>query len=504
MVKRTAPSPVVSGIGSSTALPHPQVTANSVATAVGIGSGRTALGVTETLPETWLEALTARQTNLTIVTQFYPPDFAATGQLIEELSHNLVHENLNVHVFTGQPGYAYKKGDAPSKERSERLFVQRSRTSRLLQGRIRGKALNGVLFLIRALVHMLKARHRGDVLMVTTAPPFLVVLGYLVHLLFRTPYICLLYDLYPDIAVELGVVTAKHPIARLWDKFNRHVWRKSAGLIVLSSTMRDRIVAKCPDVASKIAVIHSWADPERITPMEKADNWFAQQHELVEPFTVVYSGNMGRCHDMDTILQAAKMLAHRPNPNRPIKFVFIGDGAKRKPAMRQIEEWGLTNCTFLPYQEKQNLSYSLTASDLSLVSVSPGMEGLVAPSKLYSALAAGRPLAIICETHSYLRDLIRDARCGGTFSSGDSTALADFILQLSEQPELVQDMGNAGRSYMEANFTPTLIAQEYAEVMRAAIADKVANRSDQVAPFSMPQEKNLSADRNFLLRSQLE
>jgi glycosyltransferase involved in cell wall biosynthesis len=400
---------------------------------------------------------------LSIFTQFYPPDYAATGQLIEELAIQLGKLGINVKVFTGQPGYAFKKESAPLKERLDKLFIRRSRTARLWNARIRGKAINGILFCLRSGLHLMKAAGRGDILLITTAPPFLQVMGYLANRCFGTPYVCLIYDLYPDVAVELNVVSTKHWLVQSWNWLNKKIWRQAQSIVVLSSTMRERVVAKCPEVKDKISVIHNWANPDWIMPLAKQDNWFAQKHDLVNKFTVMYSGNMGRCHEMDTIMTAAKQLQ-----NEDIQFVFIGGGAKQQICAQQ----DLPNCRFLPYQEKHVLPHSLTACDLSLVSISSGMEGLVAPSKLYGILAAGRPVAAICEPHSYLKSLLLEANCGATFDNGDGTGLATFIRRLAQDPELALNMGTAGREYLESNFTPEIIALEYSKLLRQAVKPK--------------------------------
>ncbi|MEL6131261.1 MAG: glycosyltransferase family 4 protein, partial [Cyanobacteria bacterium J06628_4] len=320
------------------------------------------------------------QQTVKLVTQFFAPDYAATGQLLDELVRQLARQGMPVEVFTGQPGYAYGEAEAPSREITENLDVRRSRISQLWSNRVRGKALNGLLFAIRAFVHLLRHGFEKDkVLLLTTAPPFLPVIGYLVRLLFNTPYVVILYDLYPDIAVELGVVDYHHPVAKLWRWINQRVWRRAKSLIVLSPSMKERVAGHCPDIRDRIEVIHSWADPELIRPIEKKDNWFARKHGLVDTFTVLYSGNMGRCHDIDTIFEAAKLLR-----NEPIKFVCIGGGAKREKLIEDVKAEGLDkNFLFLPYQDKKDIPYSMTACDVSLVSVSEGMESLVAPSKLY-------------------------------------------------------------------------------------------------------------------------
>lgn len=137
--------------------------------------------------------------------------------------------------------------------------------------------------------------------------------------------------------------------------------------------------------------------------------------------------------------------------------------------MVEIDRLGLHNCKFLPYQDKETLPYSLTACDLSLVSIDLGMEGLIAPSKLYGMLAAGRPIAAICEKHSYLREMLTQAKCGGSFNNGDSKALSEFIRYLAVDRQLAHQMGKAGRNYLIANFTPQQIAQQYAKVLKQSM-----------------------------------
>lgn len=403
-------------------------------------------------------------TQVSIITQFYPPDYAATGQLIEELAIHLGNQGIQVNVFTGQPGYAFQKASAPAVEYAHQVVVRRSRATRFWSQQIRGKALNGIFFCLRAGLHLLHVAHKSDVLLLTTAPPYLSILGYLANLIFGVPYVCLLYDIYPDVAIQLSVISEQQWLARSWRYLNYKIWSKAQRLIVLSPNMKAQIEALHPEMADKISVIHNWAEPDWIVPVEKHKNWFAKKHNLVESFTVLYSGNMGRCHDLETILETAQLLR-----DTAVKFVFIGGGAKRSPCMDTVEQLGLTNCHFLPYQDKHVLPYSLTACDLSLVSVSQNMDGLVAPSKLYGALAAARPVAVICAAHSYLHQMVTEAGCGATFRHHDSDGLSKFILHLATHSTLAQEMGDAGRQYLQTHFTPELIAQQYAQVLRRSV-----------------------------------
>lgn len=405
---------------------------------------------------------------LGVFTQFFPPDYAPTGQLIDELTQNLSHQDIQISVLSGQPGYAMSsQRKAPLREQRNRVRVKRSRTAQLWPQKIRGKAINGLLFFIRAGLHLLCSFRQYDVILLTTAPPFLPVLGYLASLFLRKSYICLIYDLYPDIAVELNVVNHNHVLARVWRFVNYYVWKNSSGIIVLSGAMKQRVIQQCPRVRGKVSVIHSWADPKEIAPIPKTKNWFSWKYQLVDVFTVIYSGNMGRCHDMDTLLDAISRLR-----DEPIRFVFIGGGAKRPEMIHKLDSLNLTNCLFLPYQDKDVLPYSLTSGNLSLVSISPCMQDLVAPSKVYSALSSGRPIAAVCPKNSYLNDLIADANCGTTFENGDGKGLADFILYLQKDHKTAEAMGKNAYHYLEEHFTPQIISKEYFRVVNQSLHNR--------------------------------
>lgn len=215
----------------------------------------------------------------------------------------------------------------------------------------------------------------------------------------------------------------------------------------------------------KIAIVHNWADPNIIQPLPKSENWFSQEYNLDSKFTVLYSGNMGRCHDILTIIETVKILK-----DEPIQFVFIGNGAKRQNCIDTFTELGIENCLFLPYQDRQVLPYSLTACDLNLISIDREMEGLVAPSKLYSSLASGRPIAAICPADSYLRDIVITSHCGIAIENGDAKGLANFIVKLSQDAMLGKQMGENGRKYMLENFTPECIAEQYLQIILDCMA----------------------------------
>ncbi len=398
-----------------------------------------------------------RLKNISIVTQFYPPDYAATGQFIHELAAALADKGYNVSVFTGMPGYAFRETQVPKEEVDRGVLVRRTGSVKVLPRRIRGKLLSSLVFLLRSAVKFRSKLIRGSHLVITSAPPFLGVIGWLYNKCFGDTYSCIIYDIYPEVAVRLNVVDANHWLVRLWEVINAKVWQRATSLIVLSEPMKDLLLQKYPQLdPRKIHVIHSWADPKFIRPIAKEQNWFVKEHGWQDRFVVMYSGNLGRCHDEQTIVQCAELLQDNPK----IQFVFIGAGAGTHAVDRAIAN-GATNIIKLPYQDKDVLPYSLTACDLSLLSLKPSAEGVVAPSKLYGMMAAGKPIAAICPENSYLRDLIDRGHCGQCFTNGDAEGLAAFIRLLANDAELQREMGRNARERFEQNFTLEKILPQY-------------------------------------------
>jgi len=404
----------------------------------------------------------SRNARLSLVSQFFPPDFAATGQLLDDLTTRLAARGLQVQILTGMPAYAYNQQHAERIEFQPNRCIRRSLVSRFWPQRIRGRAVNGVLFCIRVAMRLLRYARRGDLILYTTEPAYLPLLGWLLHQITRTPYLVLLYDLYPDVLVQLKVLPTHHWLVRLWRGLNDLVFADAEELIVLSEPMAIRVRSHTPAATAKLNVIPSWSDPQQIHPRPKSSNWFVQKHQLNDHFTVLYSGNQGRCHDLITVLAAARLLRHEAT----IVFLFIGKGPQNQRLRALAHEWDLHNCRFLPYQNLEDLPFSLAAADLALVTLSPEAEGLVAPSKLYGHLAAGSPIAAVTPSDSYLRTIVETQGCGRWFANGDADGLATWIHELHNNPGDAVAYGKAARKFLECTATPELVVNQYLHLIQ--------------------------------------
>jgi len=394
--------------------------------------------------------------NLIFVSQFFAPDYAATGQLLDQLVNQLSKKGIFCKVITGMPSYSNNKKQDKF-EKSHNKVIYRSISSRIFPKNFAGKRINGFLFTISSMVKIVFTSNKKNIYLFTSEPAYLPIIASIVSVLFRKKYILLLYDLYPEILCGLNLINQKSLIIKMWKKLNRFMFKYSSEIIVLSDPMKTVIQKYNKKLKNKISVFPSWSDPKIIKPIPKKDNFFISKNKLLDYFVVLYSGNQGRCHDMYTIIKAAKLLKN----HKKIVFLFIGNGFYNKELRNFAKDNNLKNCLFLPYQEFQDLPFSLNAADVSIVSVKKGLESLVAPSKLYGHLAAGTPILGVSGEKSFLDKLIKKWKFGYCIRNGCSDELANLIVKLLNNPHLRNELGTRGINYLIKNSTPYIVGKSY-------------------------------------------
>jgi glycosyltransferase involved in cell wall biosynthesis len=369
----------------------------------------------------------------TFISQYFYPSHTSTAQLLTDLSLNLSTSGHTILVLTSTPS------------NSALPPVNITRTySRFHQGHsISSKALASLAFLLSGLGYVLRLP-KSTSLLIASNPPYAGLLGLAFKYLKGGQYTFLFQDIFPESAALSGVLKSNGLLYHFFQRLMSFICHQAKCTIVLTPAMQTYLEEKQPHLQGKLQVIENWA-VEAIHPQPKAENPFAQQHGLDKIFTVLYSGNIGRLHDIETIAEAIYLLR-----DQPIQFVFIGDGPKRSILTNYQEKYQLTNLVLLPFQPRQQLPHTLTACDLSLVSLIPGAEQIVAPCKLYGMLAAGRAILSLSTPGSYLDQLLNQHHCGINLAPGDPDRLAQTIKTLSTQTEYVATLGhNAHQLYQQ-------------------------------------------------------
>ena len=165
-------------------------------------------------------------------------------------------------------------------------------------------------------------------------------------------------------------------------------------------------------------------------------------------FTLLYAGNLGLGHDLDTVVRALTHLNGQVN----IRAVFVGEGKARLPLMNLTENLGLHNIKFQRPVPLYRLSDLLAEGDVHVVSQKLGTEGLIVPSKIYSVLAAARPTLFIGPNDCEPAVIVRESCSGIVVQPGDVHGTAEAIKQLASDPDLRREMGRRAREYYEEHF----------------------------------------------------
>jgi glycosyltransferase involved in cell wall biosynthesis len=209
-------------------------------------------------------------------------------------------------------------------------------------------------------------------------------------------------------------------------------------------------------------IIENWSDGGAVLPKPTEQSDLRARLGLQEHFIAAYSGNLGRAHDIDTLLEAAHELRADPG----FEFLIIGGGAKMLALEQHARASGLTSFHFLPYQPRDALADSLAAADVHLASLLPDLEGLIVPSKMYGILAAGRPAVFIGDPDGELARLIGQTQCGASVRCGDGRRLAQILRDLRRDRDERLQMGARARAVFEKRFTVDHAAEKWVQLLR--------------------------------------
>ena len=144
-------------------------------------------------------------------------------------------------------------------------------------------------------------------------------------------------------------------------------------------------------------------------------------------------------------------------------FAIVGEGASKSGLQSLAASLDLRNVEFLGYQDKSNLSQSLGAADVHLVTLKPGLAGFIVPSKLYGILAAGKPYVAAMEPWAEPATIAEKYGCGVRVDPADPQGLSAALLDLADADDL-EERGRAGRLAFEKGFERQIAVESYQRV----------------------------------------
>ena len=395
--------------------------------------------------------------HILLLNEYYPPDTSATAKMAAQVAEALAQRH-RVTVVAGRPSYdpdARYPYALLRRDTRNRVAVECVGSTAFPRHQMPRRVANYLSYLALAVPRALALR--PDIILAMTDPPVAGIAGAFIARLAGRPFVYNIRDLYPDMAVGGDIVRSGEWVAR-WESLHRRALKQAARVIVLGDDMRERILAKGV-AAERVVVVRDGTTPSSapatspattsvgspaVSPGSGAASMPDRGDPVVQeirhglPFVVLHAGNLGFYGAWDTLLGAAKILS-----NENTGFVFIGDGANR--AALESAARDLPNVKFAPFRPVAQIAHVMMAGDVHIVTVKRGLEGVVVPSKLYSILAAGRPILVVAPAECDAARIVVESGCGVAADPDDPAAVAAAIRELRAQPARLGEMGRRAR-----------------------------------------------------------
>lgn len=403
---------------------------------------------------------------LLIYAHYFYPDVASTGQILTELCEGMI-DTFDITVICVVPSYS---GTIDEKYKTKRIYKEEHNGIKIIRVRVPefqksnkiSRIKNLLAYFFNSLLATLKIE-KQDYIYTISQPPILGgVLGVLGKWLKGGKLIYNIQDFNPEQTMAVGYSKNKLLLNTVMavDKFS---CKKADKVIVvgrdMQETLRNRFNNK---KVPKNVFINNWINEKEIYPLEQNHPRimeFKEKYNLQDKFIIMYSGNIGLYYDLENIIKVIGEFKDRED----VVFAFVGDGTVKDKIEAYVSENNLSNVTFIPYQDKADLIYSLNAADIHWVVNAKGIKGVSVPSKLYGVMAAGKPVLGVLDKGSEARLIVEDCNCGLCIEPGNYKEISNNIEYILNNKEEIRLLGLNGRQYLESNLTKEVSINKYKE-----------------------------------------
>lgn len=396
---------------------------------------------------------------LWVVSELFYPEQTSTGYFLTRIAEGLAGD-FEVHAVCGRPSYSERGLKVPRHEYYHGIEIHRLAGTAFDKDRLFLRMINFLSFSISLLLFALRRFGRNDRVLVVTNPPLAPAIIAFASWLKGARSTLLVHDVYPDIAAAAGILSRNSLPYRLADRFFSFVLDRYQKIVVLGRDMQEVVGAKLSGRADRVAIIPNWGDTDEIAPIRHDDNPFRTEHGFDGKFVVQFSGNIGRSHDVEMILEAANLLADEER----IVFAFIGYGGKTA-LVSDAAHQNQGNIVFLPRQPREKLAEMLASSDVTIIPFVDGMYGLSVPSRMYNVMASGTPILASADPRSELALTVTEGNAGWVLEQRDGPGLAALLRRISETQDTSRK-GHDARRHVENNYTFEKIVERFRAILR--------------------------------------
>ncbi len=368
--------------------------------------------------------------------------------------HSVTIVGSNLSYKTGRPVVRHR--GLASREEMEGISILRAYTYPSLHRSFGWRVVSFVSFMFTSTYAALRAGP-VDLVMGTSPPIFQAASAWLVAALRRRPFLLEIRDLWPEFAIDMGVLT--NPVLVALSRWLESFLYRQATHILVNSPAYEGYLQGKGVPREKITLIANGVDPKMFEPEARGEA-VRQSWGVEDEFVVAYTGALGLANDIPTILRAAQRLDHR----RDIRFLIVGDGKERRDLEALAAGMGLSNVLFPGSVIKSQMPQVLAAADACVATLKDiPMFRTTYPNKVFDYMAAGRPTILAID--GVIREVVEAAKGGMFVPPGDDDALAQAAEALCDDRPRARAMGASARDYVAAHFCRDQQAEQFAALL---------------------------------------
>lgn len=395
---------------------------------------------------------------IVIVSEFFYPYRTSTQKILTELAEDFVEYGLEVDVLTTKNAYREKKQNLDKYEIHKGINIKRIFSTQENRDKKLGRLLNYVTFTSSVFFNLLFKKDYDKILFVSN-PPLVPYIGYLIKKIKGKKYIYLVHDIYPDVAEVLGVIQKGSLVSKLMNYMNGKIYGNAEKIIALGKDMKNVISNKGID-KEKIEIVTNWAD-STVNFEKKVEEEFYKNQGLQQSFNILYTGNISRVHDIDTIINVARKL----KDNKKIKFTFIGDGNRKQDIIDLKKNEGLDNIQVGNYMFGEEYNNLLNCADVFITTLQKGIEGLGVPSKTYTYMSVAKPLIAIMSKDSEIGSVVNEYKLGKQFESNEVANIADFIFNMQADKIMYEEICENVRNKFKNEYERKKVTKKFYNII---------------------------------------
>lgn len=405
--------------------------------------------------------------NLIILSQYYPPEVGAPQTRLSELARLMVLQGDTVTVLTAMPNYPTGKiyagyGGLFRTECLNGVNIVRTLIYPTQKTDFPRRLANYFSFAISSAVFGTFLLKPADVLLVESPPLFLGLSAVWLSFVKRARLVFNVSDLWPESAVQLGILRRNSFFHTVSSRLESFCYRRSWLITGQSKSIINNIRERYPNY--RTYHLSNGVDTNRFAAV--GNNQGHHNFNVNGDCVVMYTGLHGLAQGLGQVLMAAADLAE----DHRFKFVLIGDGPEKKMLMGQAATRGLTNVEFQDPRRSEEIPALIAGCDIVLVPLTSYLLGAV-PSKLYEAMASGRPVILVASGEA--SQIVNEHQAGITVEPGDIKGLVQALKTLVAQPQLRRTLGENGRRAAEQHFDRETIVGHFREFLEQNLS--VAN-----------------------------